>query len=384
MNWKTPLFKIYSDQADVDAVTKIIERGNYWALGPEIDLFEQTISEFVGTKHALTFNSGTSALHTLLIAHDIKGKEVIVPSFTFISTATAVSLAGGEPVFAESEDETYGLEAEDVKKKITGKTKAIIPMHYGGFPSRDIEALKTMADENNLLLIEDAAEALGASINGKKVGSFGNSAMFSFCQNKVITTGEGGVLVTDSEEIYQKAKLIRSHGRVEWAEDYFSSIEDSDYIQVGYGLRMPTMLASLGLSQLNKINSIIELRRKHAHYLSDHLSKIKGITLPKQINGHFQVYQMYTIRLEDENTRDNLQKHLTQKGIMSKIYFKPVHLKTIYKDKHGYNGRALPKIESISKKVLTLPLYPHLDRKDLRFIVSSIREFFENTRGDLP
>ena len=186
MEWKISLFNIYHEDDDIKAVSDIIKRGMYWATGSEIEEFEKKIAKYVGTKYAVALNSGTSALHILLLAHGIKDKEVIVPSFTFIATANSVILAGGIPVFAEVEDETFALDTEDVKKRITEKTKAIMPMHYGGFPARDIEKLRKLADENNLLLIEDAAQSLGANINGKKAGTFGDSAIFSFCQNKII------------------------------------------------------------------------------------------------------------------------------------------------------------------------------------------------------
>lgn len=380
MKWKIPLFKTYSDQNDIDAVTEIIKRGTYWATGSEVEEFEKKLAEFVGAKYCLVFNSGTSALHTLLLCYDIKDKEVIVPSFTFVATANAVMLAGGKPVFAESEPDTFSLDVEDVKKRITKDTKAIIILDYGGFPARDTLKLKKFAEENGLLLISDSAESLGSSIDGKKVGTFGHSAIFSFCQGKVISTGEGGAIITNSKEIYEKAKLIRSHGRLELAEDYFASTGDNDYIQVGYNYRMPTMLAALGISQLNKIKKIIEMRRKNAHYLNENLSKIKGISVLKEIKGHFQVYQMYTIRLENEKIRNGLQDFLSQKGIMTKVYFSPVHLKTIYKKAYGYKEGDLPKTEALSKRVLTLPLYPNLNKKELDFIISSIKEFSKNVK----
>ncbi|MBD3249385.1 aminotransferase class I/II-fold pyridoxal phosphate-dependent enzyme [Candidatus Woesearchaeota archaeon] len=377
MTWKIPLFKTYSDEEDINAVTEVIKRGTFWAVGPEIEEFEKKLADYLGIKYALTFNSGTSALHTLLLAHDVKGKEVIVPSFTFIATSNAVILAGGIPVFAESESETFGLDADDVKKKITDKTKAIIPLHYGGFPSRDTKKLREIADENNLLLIEDAAESLGSSIDGKKVGTFGDSAMFSFCQNKVLATGEGGLIVTDSREIYEKAKLLRSHGRVEESEDYFSNTGDNDYIQVGYNFRMPTILAALGISQLAKTQKIIDLRRSHGHYLSKNFSEIEEITVPKELEGHYQVYQMYTIQLPDQETRDALQKHLSDAGIMSKVYFNPVHLKTIYKKRYAYSEGDLPFTENMSKNVLNVPLYPEIKKENLDYMIKSIKEFFQ-------
>lgn len=379
MDFKIPLFKTYWDQDDINATSAVIKRGTYWATGPEIQEFKQKIAEFVGRKYCVSFNSGTSALHTVLLAYNITSGEVIVPSFTFISTANAVLLAGATPVFAETEEQTYGLDAESVKQKITNKTKAIIPLHYGGLPSRDIKKLKEIADENDILLIEDAAESLGSKIGNQMTGSFGDAAMFSFCQNKVITTGEGGVIVADSKEVYEKMKLIRSHGRVETKDNtYFSTTEEMDYVDIGYNFRMPTMNAALGISQLKKIDKIIELRREKAFYYHDKLKDIKDIILPKELENQKHVYQMYTIQLKNKKTRDNFQKHLTKKGIMTKVYFYPIHLKTYYKNKFGYKRGDLPKTEKLSEKVLTLPLYPDLAKSDQKLITKSIIEYFND------
>ena len=223
MNWKIPLFKIHWDNKDIDSVSRTIKRGSYWTTGPEIKKLEEKIASYIGTKYALSFNSGTSALHALMLAHGLVNCEVIVPSFTFISTANSVILAQSKPVFAEIEDESYGLDVEDVKERITSKTKAIMPIHYAGGVCKHIKALKEIAEDKNLLLIEDAAESLGAKIGDLKVGNIGNSSMVSFCQNKIVTGGEGGVILSNSKEIIDRLTLIRSHGRVEKKEDFFQS-----------------------------------------------------------------------------------------------------------------------------------------------------------------
>ena len=378
MTWKIPLFKTYWDEEDIKSVTNVIKRGSYWATGPEIQAFENKIAEYVGTKYAITFNSGTSALHALLLAYDIKqGDEVIVPSFTFIATANAPLFVGAKPVFAEIEDKTYGLDPEDVKERITPKTKVIIPIHYGGCPCL-IRELKEIAEAYHLLLIEDAAESLGAKIKNKKVGTFGDSAILSFCQNKVISTGEGGAIVTDSKEIYEKLKLIGSHGRLE-TQDYFSSIGYMDYVTLGYNFRMPTMVAALGLSQIKKTDKIIEMRRDRAEYMTKKLSKIKEITLPIPPPDYFHVYQMYAIRI-NENLRDDLMKYLAEKGIMTKVYFPPVHLTHFYRNEFVYKGGELPITEEISNQVLSLPLYPTLTEKEIDYIIEKINNFLEGER----
>ncbi len=376
-----PLFKTFSDEKDVEAVAAVLRRGTFWAVGPEIEEFERTIGEFVGAKYALACNSGTSALHLLLLAHGIEGKEVIVPSFTFVATANAVLLAGGTPVFAETEDDTYGLDVEDVKRRITSRTAAIITLTYGGFPSRDSPALRALADERDIVFIEDSAESLGATLDGKKAGSFGHGAIISFCQNKVLATGEGGMLLTGKRDVYEKAKLLRSHGRVELAQDYFSSTEDNDYIEPGYNYRMPSIIAALGLSQFEKLDEVVRRRRERAARLNARLGKLPGIAVPKELDGHFSVYQMYTIRLRDKALRDGLQAYLKAEGIMSKVYFMPVHLKTIYQQRFGCKAGDLPRTEALSDTVLNLPLYPTMTEEEMERVASAIEVFLDREEG---
>lgn len=375
MNWKIPLFKMYWDTQDITAVTKIIKRGSYWTMGPEVEKIEDNIADFIGKKHGISFNSGTSALHSALLAYNIKkGDQVIVPSFTFIATANVVVLAGAAPVFADIEKQSYALDPEDVMEKITSKTKAIIPIHYGGGPCKNIKALQEIAEDHHLILIEDAAESLGAKIHNKRVGTYGNAAMFSFCQNKVITAGEGGIVVTDSRIIAEKLKLIRSHGRVESNEGYFATTQDLDYIQTGYNYRLPSINAALLISQFHKLDKIIQMRREIAKYYTQKLAKIPFIRTPDESKGEYHVYQLYTIELPDKRIRDHLQKHLTKAGIMTKIYFEPVHLKTYYRKVFHYKKNDLPTTEAIAQKIITLPLYPSLTKKEMNYIISAVEK----------
>lgn len=372
MQWKIPLFKIYWDEDDVKAVSDAIKAGMHWAIGPDIEKFEKKISEYIGTKYCIIFNSGTSALHASLLASDIKkGDEIIVPSFTFIATVNAPLITEARPIFADIEEETLGLDPEDIKNKITKKTKAIIPVHYGGSPCK-INEIKEIAEKKGILVIEDAAEAFGAMVGNDKVGTFGDSAMFSFCANKIITTGEGGCIVTDSNNIYEKLKLIRSHGRIE-NEDYFSSAKNMDYVYPGYNFRMSNILASLGLAQLKKVNKIIEKRRKIAEYLNRHLSVIDEVIVPRHPKQNHHVYQMYTIRVKN-GKRDSLLNFLAERGIMTKVYFHPAHLTMLYQKK-GYKVR-LPTTEKISREVLTLPMYPSMTKEEINFIIDSVSDFF--------
>ncbi len=378
MNWKIPLFKIYWDKEDVKSVTKVIQSGMNWATGPNIKKFEKIVSEYLDGRYTLTFNSGTSALHALMRAYNInEGDEVIIPSFSFIATANAPLFVGAKPVFADIEEISFGLRPKDIENKITKKTKAIIPIHYGGCSCK-IEEIKKIAEKHNLLLIEDSAESLGAKFKGKKTGTFGNAAMFSLCAPKVITTGEGGIAVTDSKEIYEKLKLIRSHGRLENI-NYFASAKKMDYITLGYNFRISNILAALGISQFKKIDEIIKKRRENANYLTNKLKEIKKIILPSAPENYYHIYQMYTIRIKGKNkkTRDNLKKYLEKKGIMTKIYFEPIHLASFYKKNFGFKEGYLPTTEKISEQVLTLPMYPSLTKKEMDYIIKNIKKFFK-------
>lgn len=366
-----PLFKILWDDDDIQSISNVIKRGNYWTDGPSIKEFELKISDYIGTKYCALFNSGTSALHASLLSYGITtGDEVIVPSFTFISTVNSVMFVGATPVFADIERETLGLDPESVNEKITHKTKAIIPVHYGGCPCH-IRELREIADDNDLILIEDAAESFGARVGSQHVGTFGDSAMFSFCQNKIISTGEGGAITTNSEEIFDKLKLIRSHGR-EDCENYFETSECYDYIQLGYNFRMSDITAALGLSQLKRVDKVIEMRRYNAHFLSEGMSHIPHIKVLQSPVDYFNVSQFFTIEVND-GYRDELINQLEKYKISSKVYFYPVHLTKFYKDIYKCIPGMLPVTEEISNKVLTLPMYPDLGKDEMDYIINSVK-----------
>lgn len=371
------MFKIYWDKSDVSAVESVVRSGKFWAEGNQIREFEERLAAYIGRRYCLVFNSGTSAMHALLAAYEIKqGDEVIVPSFTFISTANAPLFVGARPVFADIETETFGLDPKDAEKKITKKTRAIIPVHFGGCPCR-IDELKKIAKKHRLILIEDAAESLGAKLNGKMTGSFGEAAMLSFCQNKIIATGEGGAAVTDSRKVYEKMKLFRSHGRLE-TQNYFSSVEPFDYITLGYNFRMSSLIAALGIAQLKKISKLIRMRKASAVYLSkkikNELPQLKPFIAP---DGFSNVYQLYPVMVSEN--RDGLMRYLANAGIMTKVYFSPAHQTYFYrKMMPGLRGLAVT--EKISRQALALPFYPGIKVKEMDYIVEKIREFFRRTK----
>ena len=353
MAYKIPLFKCDFTKNDIYAISKIIRSGENWSGGKEIIDLGSAVSKYVGVKHGVCFNSGTSALHALMLAYGIKsGDEIIVPSFTFISTANCVLFVGATPVFADIEDEYYGLDPEDVERKITKRTKAIIAVHYGGGSCR-IQEIKKIAKKHKLILIEDACESLGAVRNGKMVGSFGDSAVFSFCQNKVITGGEGGMVVTNSKKLTEKLIKICSHGK-----------DGREFVSLGYNFRMPTIIAVLILSQFKRIESIISKRIENVRYFNRRLGFL-DLSIVKDRN----IFQLYTIRFA--RNRDKIQKALEKAKVFTKIYFEPIHLNPFYKSL-GYGKVKLPVTEQVSKEVLTLPMFTALSKKEMDIISNII------------
>ena len=374
--WKIPLYKIYTDDEDLNLVTKIIKRGNRWAIGPEVEQFENAIKNYVGCDYCLTLNSGTSALHASLLAYELgKGAEIIVPSFTFISTVNSVLFVDAIPTFAEIEETNLGLDPELIQARISSITKAIIPMDCGGLPCKIFE-IKKQIEDAGLILIEDAAEALGSSVKGTKVGSNADATIFSFTGNKVLTTGEGGAITTNSREIYEKIKLIRSHGRIDKI-NYFNNPHESNYQGIGYNWRMSTITACLGITQLEKLDKIVKMRQENANFLSERLSKHSQIQVPKGSAEYTHIYQMYTIRLPNKIIRDKLHSHLLADGIFSKVYFYPIHLTDFYKNKFGTKSGILPVTEKIADRVLTLPIYPNMTIEEKNLLIESIDMFFE-------
>jgi len=379
-----PLFRIHHDNRDIEAISRVIDRGTSWANGPEVEQFENELSDYFDVKHCLVLNSGTSALHLALLSLGIgPGDEVIVPSFTFIATVNAVLFVGATPVFADIEPETMGLNPPSYGNGIidvmTMKTKAIIPIHYGGLPCKEIENIRKFVEYSNTIkncrhihIIEDACESFGTEINGKKVGTFGDIGILSFCQNKLITTGEGGAVITDSKELYEKMKLLRSHGR-EDSGDYFHG-GVSEYKALGYNFRMSSMQAALGLSQMEKLPLIINRRWTLSKYLDDRLSEIDEIKI-LNYGGLDTIRLFYTIQLKDRDTRDRLSGYLNGHGISTKVYFEPVHRTPFYAGM-GYYDVDLPETMKASETVLSLPFYVDMTIDRMDYIIHKLEKFF--------
>lgn len=361
------LFSSYCSEAGIEAVTDVLQRGTWWAKGPEIKTFEERFSDIIDRKYGVAFNSGTSALYAQLVCNGITEGEVIVPSFTFSATANAVIAAGAEPVFADIERDSLALSAKSVQAALSDQTKAIMPIHFAGDVAADIKEIQKIAEENDVLLFEDACHSPGATLEGTTAGSFGQSASFSFCFNKVVTTGEGGMVVTDSAGLRDKLRRFRSHGQD----------DNGEYVTYGHNLRMSSMTAALGVSQTEQFDHLVERRREMAAYLNDRFRELPGVEIPDFPPERHSVYQLYNLRFEDSDDRDGMVAHLNNKDIPTRITYEPVHLTQFYRNR-GWEVGDFPVTEDISDRILTLPFHLHLNEDDLDYVTDAVISYFED------
>jgi dTDP-4-amino-4,6-dideoxygalactose transaminase len=334
--------------------------------GPEVEEFERSFAKYIGTRFAVAVSSGTAALHLALLAHNIgSGDEVIVPTFTHIATANAVLYTGAKPTFVDIDPYTYNIDPIGVKKALTRRTKAMIPVHYAGQPA-EIDRLMEIAAERGLILIEDAAEAHGATYKGRKVGSIGEAGCFSFAWNKNLTTGEGGMVTTNDESLARAVESLRNQGKAKVSQKGL-------HTRLGFNHKMTDIQAALGKVQLSKLERAIAHRVAKARYMSNRLRETRGIVPPVESSDVRHVYSMYTVRVRKREagiSRDALTKHLGRRGIDSRVYFIPVHLQPVFRTL--YPAQSFPVAEEAANEVLTLPLYPELKTTEIDFMMRSI------------
>lgn len=373
MSEQVPLFEIDWGREEIQNVVDSVTRGGYWAKGPYVTEFEEAIESYLGVEHAITYNSGTTALVGALKAAGIgEGDEVIVPSFTFIATANAVRLVGADPIFADIESERFGLDPASVRDAITDRTTAILPVHVYGKPFL-MDELVAIADDHDLLLIEDAAEAFGARENGTMAGTVGDMAALSFCQNKVVATGEGGAVVTDDDELARCLELYRSHGRA--SSDYFDSTDSGDYVDIGTNVRMADVVAAIGAGQMERVDSIIERRRTVAEMYREALADVDGVTTPTDPPNGRHVYQIYTVTFDSSALRQDAIDALSERNISSKVYWDPpVHRTTYYQESSDTTNTHLPSTDDISERVLSLPMHPNLTASEIERVATTLRD----------
>lgn len=361
-----PISKPVFGEEEIDAVKEVLVSG-FVVQAKKVEEFEKQFADYIGVYNAIAVANGTIALDVALKALEIKeGDEVIVPSFTFISTANSVLFQGAKPVFADVDDRTFNINPNDVMEKITNRTKAIIGVHLFGHPF-DVKAMQEICEDNGLFLIEDCAQAHGAEYKGRKVGGFGIAGCLSFYATKNITTGEGGMVTTDSDDIAKICRLLRNHGE---SQKYYHTM-------LGYNYRMTDIQAAIGLVQFKKLDVFNEKRIRNAEYLNKHI-KISGLKLPHRKNGVKHVYHQYAVTIEEgfPMTRDEFMKYLKKEGIGCEIHYPiPIHEQPLYQQL-GYTDENVrcPIATKLSKKILSLPVHPALTEKDLIYIAETINK----------
>lgn len=344
-------------------VARCLETNWISSTGNNIEQFEKKFARCCGARYGISCTSGTTALHLALATLGIgKGDEVIIPTFTMIATANAVTYTGATPVLIDAEPDTWNIDPEKIERKITERTRAVIVVHTYGHPA-DMDKILSAAKKYHLYVVEDAAEAHGAEYKGKKIGSIGNIACFSFYANKIITTGEGGMLTTNDKKIAEVARELRSHA--------FSKERHFWHQYVGYNYRMTNLQAAIGLAQVERFDEFVQLRIGHARLYNSMLKGIKGIILPPQTKDVKNVYWMYSILIEDELgiSRDELRGGLAERGVETRTFFIPVHLQPIYFRRYP---QRFPIAEELCRKGMYLPSASSLTEKEINYVVKSI------------
>ena len=357
------------NEDDKKAVLEVLRTGRL-ALGPKAVEFEKAMADYIGVKYAVAVSSGTSGLHILVKSLNIKdGDEVLVPSFTFAASVNAIIYENAKPVFVDIEPETYNLDPEDLERKITRKTKAIMAVDVFGHPA-EWDRILEIACKYNLKVIDDSCEALGAEYKGRKVGQFGDAACFAFYPNKQITTGEGGIIVTNNPEIAKIARSLRNQRRDEmcaWLE----------HNRLGYNYRMDEMSAALGVSQLKRIETFLAKRERVARSYTDSLKKFSWVKTPSVKPYVRMSWFVYVVTLKEGLDRDIIIKRLEEKGIPARGYFSPIHLQPYIKKAFGTKEGMLPVTENIAKRTLALPFHNNLMEEEIKRVVEELKAAVE-------
>lgn len=344
-------------EEEVEAIRNVLASGTL-TNGPRTKEFEQTYAEKHGVEHAVAFANGTVALAAMYLGLGLgPGDEVIVPSLSFISSATSIVHVGATPVFADVDPRTFNISVDDARRKVTPRTKAILAVHYGG-QAADLDELNEVARSADAWLLEDAAQAHGSTYRGAPVGSIGKAAMFSFTPTKNITTGEGGIVTTRDGELADRMRLLRNHGQERLYE----------HVALGYNWRLTEMQAAMGLCQLAKLDSILERKRANAEWMADRLAGVDTITPPTVLEDREHVYMLYTLTFADSAGRDRAMANLNRQGIEARIYFPPIHLQPVF----AGTGVALPETEALFDRILSVPFHARLGIDELEEIAAAL------------
>jgi len=372
----------FIDDEDIGAVVEAL-KSDWLTTGPKVDEFEKAICAYTGAKHAVAVNSGTSALDIAVSALGLpRRSEIITTPFTFVASANAILYNDCKPIFADIDPKTCNIDPEQIRKKITKKTKAIIYVDYAGQPC-DIDTIREIAEEHDLFLIEDAAHALGAKYKGKKVGTFADMTEFSFHPVKHITTGEGGAITTDDDKLATKLRMLRTHGIDKSARERFGP--DAGYAYdmklLGRNYRITDFQCALGISQMKKLDRFIKRRKELVGRYNSKLAGTKGITIPYVAPYIESAWHLYTILLDKGINRDKVFSAMRKRGIGTNVHYIPIYKFTYYRERFGFRDSDFPVTEDIFSRILTLPLYPAMKDEDIETVVNALKESIIEARA---
>lgn len=371
-----PYGKQTIEQDDIQAVVDVL-KSDFLTTGPKIAEFEQTVADYVGAKYAVAISNGTSALHAACFAAGIgPGDEVITTPLTFAASANCVLYCGGTPVFADVDPKTYNIDPEDIRRKITDRTKAIIAVHLAGQPC-DMDAIHSIAREHGLIVIEDGAHALGSVYKGKKVGSMSDMTTFSFHPVKPITTGEGGMIVTDNEDFYKKMILFRSHGITR--DDSMMTRNDGPWFyqqfDLGYNYRITDIQCALGCSQMKKLDRFLARRKEIVARYNEAFADCDNIITPYQLSDTESGWHLYIVQVKNCDRR-KVFENMREKGIGVNVHYIPVYMHPYYQE-HGYENVHCANAEEIYSHIISLPLYPGLTSEQQDYVIDTLKSLCE-------
>ena len=371
-----PYGKQTIEQDDIQAVGDVL-KSDFLTTGSKIAEFEQTVAYYVGAKYAVAISNGTSALHAACFAAGIgPGDEVITTPLTFAASANCVLYCGGTPVFADVDPKTYNIDPEDIRRKITDRTKAIIAVHLAGQPC-DMDAIHSIAREHGLIVIEDGAHALGSVYKGKKVGSMSDMTTFSFHPVKPITTGEGGMIVTDNEDFYKKMVLFRSHGITR--DDSMMTRNDGPWFyqqfDLGYNYRITDIQCALGCSQMKKLDRFLARRKEIVARYNEAFADCDNIITPYQLSDTESGWHLYIVQVKNCDRRQVFEA-MREKGIGVNVHYIPVYMHPYYQE-HGYENVHCANAEEIYSHIISLPLYPGLTSEQQDYVIDTLKSLCE-------
>lgn len=379
MNWKVYLSDIDLSQKEIQAVTKVL-KSRWLTMGEVTQNFEKAFAKFLGVKHALAVASGTAALHLALNALRLKpGDEVLLPSLTFVASANAIVYNQAKPVFVDIRSlDNFNISLEDLQTKITDRTKAILVVHCAGYPA-DMARINAIAEKYNLAVIEDSAHAVGAEINKKKTGTWGDMGCFSFFSNKNLVTGEGGMVVTNSDELAQKLKFLRSHGMttLTW-ERHKGQAHCYDVVELGFNYRMTEVESALGIEQLKKLRKNNAKREKLTKLYIKQLKGVSQIKIPFLNYPHQSSFHIFPILLNESIDRNGFLEEMKKRKIQTSVHYQPVHKFSYYQNNFPEAREiSLPHTEYVGRQEVTLPLHPLMTEKDVTYVCNSLKKILK-------